>query len=324
MTNNEIVGSYLEGITAACGVDINEAKTIIYYALATHGIGRLSLMPLLVLRGPQSTGKSTIIGILKQIVNKPNIIDGKVSPAVLRDKVGNETTALLEEADCIDEGLLIRRYSRQTSSTVVNRGGAMKGFQNEPLDIFGATVLHRRVPFRDAALDTRSIVIRTRYKPGGYSMPSFSINELSRIARSIDWNKILSLPNGRVSDAWRPLICGALACDDKKWVTYALNEIMRGKSRLEAGQKYEPEYALIFTLQTLFDESKVNGIPQPIRVSIIKPHLKEQYDIKLLNYQIEEMVRNLGFRISRPRGYSMVQPDEILLQELVTRIQTDV
>ncbi|MFC1907655.1 hypothetical protein ACFLW8_06180 [Chloroflexota bacterium] len=324
MTNNEIVESYVEGITAACGLSINEAKTVIYYAVATHGISNINLMPMLILRGPQSTGKSTIIEILKQIVNKPNIIDGKVSPAVLRDKLGYETTALIEEADSIDEGLLIRRYSRQTSNTVVKRGGAMKGFQNEQLDIFGATVLHRRVPFRDAALDTRSIIITTRYKTGGYYMPIFTASNLIEIENSVDWDKPLGLPDGRVSDVWRPLMYGAITCDEKGWLVYALEEILRGKKRLEAGQKYEPEYAVIFSLQTLFGEKLINNISQPLRISDVKPHLKEQFDIKLLNYQIEEMVRNLGFKVTRPRGYSTIQPDATLLFHLVGKIQTEV
>ncbi|MFC1986096.1 hypothetical protein ACFLWC_03780 [Chloroflexota bacterium] len=324
MTNNDMISNYVNGVTQACGLSINEAKTVIYYAMATHGINNINLMPMLILRGPQSTGKSTIIEILKQIVYKPTIIDGKVSSAVLRDKLGYETTALIEEADSIDEGLLIRRYSRQTSNTVVKRGGAMKGFQNEQLDIFGATVLHRRVPFRDAALDTRSIVITTRYRQGGYYMPEFTTSNLNEIAASVDWDKPLSLPDGRVSDVWRPLMYGAIACDEKDWLTYALDEIMRGKKRLEAGQKYEPEYALIYSLQTLFEERQKNKSLPPLRISDVKPHLKEQFDIKLLNYQIEEMVRNLGFKVTRPRGYSTVQPDDILLQQLVSKIQTDV
>ncbi len=324
MTNFNMVSDYLKSVQATCGLSTNEAKTIIYYSVATHGIQRMQIMPILVLRGPQGTGKSTIMELLKQMAYSPKLIDGRVSPAVLRDSLKYETTALIEEADGVDEELLIRRYSRQTSKTAVKRGSAMQGFKDEQFDMFGATILHRRVPFKDAALDSRSIVIKTVYKPGGYSMSTLSSSSLRQIADSADWGNPLGLPTGRVTDAWRPLFQAALACKEKDWLVYAVNEVNKGNERLMAGQKYEPENALVYSLQTLFYQNSLLSDPQPVIISNLKPHLKHHYDIVLKNYQIEEMARNLGFKITRPHGYSTLQPNNELLQELLNKIQTDV
>jgi hypothetical protein len=324
MTNDEMVEHYVKGVTAACGLDVNEAKTIIYYSIATHGIACIQMMPVLVLRGPQGTGKSTIMALLKQMVYSPRFIDGRVSSAVLRDNLKYETTALIEEADGVDEELLIKRYSRQTSGTVVKRGGAMQGFKDEKFNIFGATILHRRVPFKDAALDSRSIVIRTIFRPGVYPMPTLSNSILKDIANKIEWGEVLGLPSGRVTDVWNPLFKAALACNEKDWTVYALDELIKGNKRLTAGHRYETEYALVYSLQALFYQNSLLNAPEPIVISDVKRHLKEYYDISLKNYQIEEMVRNLGFKITRPHGYSTVQPDNKLLRELLDNIQTDV
>lgn len=319
MTCKEIVESYLKGITAACGLGVNEAKTIIYYSIATYGMQEIQLMPVLILRGPQGTGKSTIMKILVKMVNTPILIDGKVTSAVLRDRLKYGTTALIEEADKVDEQLLIKRYSTQTSSTIVKRGGTMQGFKDEQINIFGATVLHRRVPFKDAALDSRSIIITTRYNPGVYEAQLPESNDgLRQIANSVQWDKILGLPVGRVTDVWRPLFQVALICDDSEWVAYAVDQLMRSNERFKSGHTYEPEAALIQSLEALFYQGG-SLTPEPIDIKEIKRHLKENSDIHLYNYQIEQMAENLNFIVVNHHGIHKVQPNSQLLQELFSK-----
>ena len=138
-------------IQRATSLDENEAKTLVYYAMATYGLPQLQKFPILSLKGPNGTGKSTLQGILEQIVYRPRKIDGDVSDPALRDSLMNTPTALIEEADQVTEKLLIKRYARQSSKMVVKRPRG-ETWKQESIDLFGATVLHRRRPFRSQEL----------------------------------------------------------------------------------------------------------------------------------------------------------------------------
>jgi hypothetical protein len=233
----QIITHYANAITSACGLDINQAKTVVYYAVATHAIGQLKIMPILVLEGGHGTGKSTLIELLKQICHSPIHIDGKVSGAELRDSLKPNTTALIEEADGINENWILKRYAKQTSSTSVKRGSASQGWTGEQLNLFGATVLHRRLPFRDPAVDSRSITIRTAYKQGNYTMPTLNGADLASIASSVDLSKRIPFPDDRAVDTWMPLFQAALACKDSDWLWYAASELSKAIASLSVGQE---------------------------------------------------------------------------------------
>ncbi len=155
-------------------------------------------------------------------------------------------------------------------------------------------------------------------------MQTVSSSELKAIADNVKWANLPGLPGGRVTDAWTPLIQAALACKDDEWISYAIEEILKGNSRLMAGQRYKPESAVIYSLQSLFSNKQINNKPQPINISDIKPHLRDHYDMTWRNYQIEQMVKQLGFEVTNRHGYFMVQPNEQLLEQLLNKAQTDV
>ncbi|MFC1846147.1 hypothetical protein ACFLYM_01875 [Chloroflexota bacterium] len=164
----QVITNYTNDITSACGLDANQAKTAVYWAIATHALDRQEIMPILVISGPYSSGKSTLISLIRQICHQPRPLDGEMSKAELRDKLEVNTTALIEEADKVDEQLILKRYAKQTSNTSVKRGSASQGWTSKEMTLFGGTVLHRRIPFKDPAIDSRSIAIKTSYKPGNY------------------------------------------------------------------------------------------------------------------------------------------------------------
>ena len=147
------------------GLDDDQAKTIIYYAVATYGLPQLDKFPLLGIYGPAGTGKTTILGILGDIAYKPTWLDGKVTRAVLRDSHRFDATVLIDEADDMHEELLVNTYSRQSAPTTVKRRGETDWLQ-KTINLFGATAHHRRRPFRDPAILSRSVVVRTRRKVG--------------------------------------------------------------------------------------------------------------------------------------------------------------
>ena len=82
------VQGLVELIVSASGLDQNQAKTAVYYAIATYALPQLEKFPVLVFLGPAGTGKTTLLGIMGAISYNPSdIIDGKVSKSVLRDSL---------------------------------------------------------------------------------------------------------------------------------------------------------------------------------------------------------------------------------------------
>ena len=76
-------------IQAACGLDLIQAKSITYYAVATHGLTHLRLFPALFLQGAPARGKCTILDILEQLTYQPKRLDGSLSKAEFRDSLND-------------------------------------------------------------------------------------------------------------------------------------------------------------------------------------------------------------------------------------------
>ena len=160
------VDSLVQLIQSTTGLDGNDSRTVAYFSIATHALPNLEKFPLLAIYGPTSTGKTTLLLIIKQLSYQAVKINGNETKAVLRDKFLSETTAWIDEADAIPEELLVNRYSRDSAEIVVNRS-TQRGWSQETINLFGATALHRRTPFKDPAILSRSITVNSRHKDGG-------------------------------------------------------------------------------------------------------------------------------------------------------------
>lgn len=69
----------------ATGLTLNEAKTIVYWAVATYGLRKLDCFPPMVMYGAPETGKSTILKFVAQLVNAHVI--STTSRAEFRDQL---------------------------------------------------------------------------------------------------------------------------------------------------------------------------------------------------------------------------------------------
>lgn len=304
--------STIAAIMKASGVSLNQAKTVAYYAVATFL--EVDLMPVLIILGKAGTGKSSLMKQLAKLVNRPLWVNAK-SSAALRTELSRIDifTALIEEGDKIDEELTTNRYSKETAQIAV-RVQQEIGWQNVNADIFGATIIHRRIPLSDVALRSRSIIIRTDYRPGDYEVQDIENDEVKRVAELV--SEVPKTSN-RVDDTWGPLIAVGEAIGDEEWLAYAKGQIERDKKSLVAGQSYEPEKALVFVLRALMLPSL--SVVIPVLVSAIKKQLRSEFDLPLKAYQIEEMCITLGFKVSYPSGYPTVQSNLELVKDLIVK-----
>jgi energy-coupling factor transporter ATP-binding protein EcfA2 len=319
------VSQCANGITQACGLDANQAKTVVYWAVATHAIDKLNIMPILAIFGGHGSGKSSLIACLQQMVYNPRHVDGKVSRAELRDSLKLNSTALIEEGDETDERQILKRYSRQTSSTSVKRGGASTGWSSQQVDLFGATALHRRVPFADPAVDSRSITIRTAHRQGNFSVPTLDPAPLSAVAQRVDWSKTLYIPDGRAKDTWMPLFQAALACNDTDWMAYALVELNKAIQSLNQGQGYEPRELVFCKLVSLaIDRTDPQAPKLKDRVSLkaMSKGLKEDGE-SLNSWQIGKLLRGLGLDVRTSGGIEYVHFDKAKLLAIAADLGID-
>lgn len=142
-------------------------KIVIYYALATHCIEHVSTFPMLVLMGPMGTGKSQTLLVVKAFAYRARdfSLRGRTLPTI-RDCLAEcqDGTAIIEESDRAwkdtesFEALLSDRYQRATAQASLKEK-AGDNYQTTEVIYFGATVLHRRMPFGAPALDGRSVFI---------------------------------------------------------------------------------------------------------------------------------------------------------------------
>ena len=253
----ERVRPLVELIQATNGLDEQQARTIVYYAIATHGLPNLDNFPILTICGPTGTGKTTLLEVLQQLAyGTPHMLidGGKATYAALRDNLKPLTTALIDEADNVDEVLLISRNSTKTSHIPIKRAGKKGGWTDHVLNIFGATVLHRRKPFKDAAVLSRSIVIRTRKTAvDRYLAEEFTLyaEELRAIAEQVDWEQVAQRGGNRIADTWAPLLEVAALIGDSEWECYALQQMETATGDLDLGHEVEPVQAVYQSLLSL-------------------------------------------------------------------------
>ena len=200
------IDSLVQLIQSTTGLDGNDSRTVVYFAIATHALPNLEKFPLLAIYGPTSTGKTTLLLIIKQLSYEAAMIDGKATKAVLRDELRAAKTALIDEADDIYEEWMVNRYSKDSAKIEVNRP-QQGGWSRDTINMFGATALHRRTPFRDPAILGRSLTVSTRPKEGGvrpFKAADFQLYKegLGALAQEVNWERGRDESTDRIADTW--------------------------------------------------------------------------------------------------------------------------
>ena len=119
----------------------------------------------------------------------------------------------MDDADDIDEKILINRYSK-IDSVLEDNVQSVRGWIIKKTDVFGATIITKREPFKDSAVTSRSIFIRTKYKAGDYVLRKFRNvrNTLSNKAETIDLKKMGKATSQRAKNNWMPLQAIDVGC----------------------------------------------------------------------------------------------------------------
>ena len=268
-------------IRETTGLDEDQAKTIVYYAIATYALPVLGKFPLLTIYGPAGTGKTTILQILKEISYKPVEIDGKATKAALRDSLKTNTTAIIDEADDMYEDWMVNRYSRESAKTPVKQK-IFGEWSQKTTDLFGAAVLHRRIPFKDPAILSRSIVLSTKRKKEGVEPSKAEEFQpyaivLKEIAERVEWEHVKERGGSRIADTWAPL--------------------------LEVDTLFEGVWSTTFAAKEI-KEAEDGEVVERVPVGEITKSLSD--DLALNSWQVGQVLRDLGFDTKTAGGKQYV------------------
>ena len=309
----------IPAIMRASGITKEQARTCLYYVIATYFLpDDIDIMPILLIVGPQGTGKTELLKQLYTMANNPKIIAAESIPT-LRDNLTSTTTAIIDEGDNIHEQYLIQRYDKETSTITYKKNLGGSYWRTIKANIFGATIIARRTPFRDAATTSRSITIRTFYNPGNYRITRFrkASDKLSNIASRINLEEKTS---ERIRNNWMPLRAIAQYFKDKEWLEYSNQETKKYTRVLVGSHKLEPEQALLLVLRenmTMLISGTEHVITGDVKVSNVRHELRSEFDCQLSNTQIEEIASALGFRVVTHSGYPKIKCEQELLERLL-------
>ena len=161
-----------ESLKRSTGLRELDRKVVTYWALATHSLPHVDTFPALAMLGKMGTGKSQALKIIGNFAYRSRRLSLRaMTAATIRDEFAgcNEGTAVVEEADYAwndkdgaFERMVSDRYQRDSAKAALKIPSGNKNWKTVSKAYFGATALHRRIAFIDAALDGRSIQVRTR------------------------------------------------------------------------------------------------------------------------------------------------------------------
>lgn len=308
-----LLNPYVNALTNASGITECQARICVLYALCTYRAD-LTAMPVLAVIGSTGTGKSGLLSQMIQLVNKPIRASATSTPS-MRDEMSGCSTYIIDEADHVSERLIQWR-SCKDNAEMMYKVSTRDGWENRTVNIYGATILARRSPFKDSALRNRAIVIATQNKPGDYAINAFM--PLEGIFKQLSIVKISS--SGRVANTWNPLIEIARAIDEQSWVQAVGLMMDAEKNIFKSGQEYDPREIVLQSLDSLtWSRDSNSRITSDIQLSDLTERTCKIGDVKFMNKQIEEICLTLGFNVTYTHGTKYVRLNSSVLEKLLER-----
>ena len=179
------------------------------------------------------------------------------------------------------------------------------------MNLFGATVLHRRVQFHDPAVLSRSIVIYTRYVAEGVEHYAPGEIEpygdvLAAVAREIPWDSASEWGGNRVTDTRAPLCVVAKFLGDEEWLEYSYEQQQAALANLTVGQDEEPSQVTFSAVLSLALDPDNLGTPlgdpaDRVKISDLKRRLSDE-GAGGTSWQVGQTLRDMGFETRKTGG----------------------
>jgi hypothetical protein len=300
-------------------------KIVIYWTLATHSLPHQRIFPLLELLGKLGTGKSQTLSAIYNFAYHPLRISlrGMTGPAI-RDKFAEcyEGTAVVEEADHAwkdkemrFEHLLSDRYQRTSAEASKMVPAGENEWVIATKQYFGATALHRRISFHDAAMDGRTVIVRfhadhTRKYQEYSDQDPWNVDGKSLIGEITFEPPTVEKPEGvagRVFNTFKPLLSAAKLCGDDDFVRQLLPKLLQETLELKEAQSSEPDSLVLRAIvEAIFSVGTAKF--QNIKLSALGKLIWDIHRFPLQPRQIGALARDLGFETKTSHGVTVVVP----------------
>lgn len=322
-------------INKVCGLSSNWAKVCVYYCTATHHLGIIDWMPILLLVGVPGSGKTELRKVLEQLAYKPTnppINCEGISYATLRDELAkNKGTAILEEADQHPnrkqlEGLLLARVDKKGTAVLRGKKQLPDGtYRHGKRNLFGATIVHDRHGFNSLATARRTIAVElerdtsiTYIKaPTGLSLPSSPFGNIPDIFNAVE-------TSGSALDTWSPLIRIAKGLSDDDWLCWAWGKVAEDNDTLADGQKYELEQAILGAVISAYCDTAgmllvKDSMPLPTVTAIVRKEYP-WIEPKTIGTRLRKMGKVAGLKTDRIGGVVKIFTSVDQLRKIAERI----
>lgn len=318
----EMMDFILERITGLSELD---RKIVAYYTLSTHSVRAAHTFPLLVLLGPTGTGKSITLHVIRDFAYRPDAFSlrGRTLPTIRDELVAcHDGTAIIEESDRAWSGsesfeaMLSDRYQRATAQAALKEPVGDRGYETVDKTFFGATVLHRRYPFEDAALDGRSILVHFRADHSREYDELEDFDPLLADARKLVGRLVFELPEvarlrgvaGRIFATHKLLFAVAQVGEDETFRQQLQERVLSETDQLKETQSVEPVGLVVRALIDCL--SGPGGKPDfhHVRIRDLRASIWDNYRIELQPRQIGAIARQVGFETKNSHGFRVVAP----------------
>lgn len=312
-------------LAESTGLKAFERKLVTYYTLATHSLRHMNTFSILALQGKMGTGKSQTLAIIGNFARRPVRLSLRsMTTPTIRDKLAeaHNGTAIVEEADCAwgdsestFEHLLSDRYQRESARESHKVKSGKDNWQSAAKEYFGATVLHRRTPFKDAALDGRTI--RVRFRPDHtrqyreYRAEDEWNEEGRQLLSGFEFEPLeVEQPQGvagRIFNTYKPLLSTARLCGDEDFIRQLHARLMQETLELREAQSSEPDGLVLRAIvQAVFEGLEANF--RYVKFSELSKSIWENHRVSFDPRQIGLIARELGFETKTSHGVTVVVP----------------
>lgn len=306
-----------------------ERKLVTYWTLGTHALPQLNTYPLLILMGKMGTGKSQTLHVIKNFARKPRMFNmrGSTLP-VIRDEFAQAQggTAIVEEADYawkdaeVFERMLSDRYQESSAKAAHKVKVGRDDWETETKHYFGATVLHRRIPFNDAALNGRSIVVRfradTTRQYAEYNDYAESVVEGKHLLRNfgvvLPYVEPLKGVAARIFNTHKVLLSIAELCGDEEFSNQIRERLLLATAELKEAQSIEPDALVVRAIiEAISTDSGFQF--RNVKISVLVDSIFRHHKVNLQPQQVGGLARELGFETKNSHGVRVVVPTAMTL-----------
>lgn len=309
------------------GLSDFDRRMMAYYAVATHYVDSISPFPQISVQGPLGTGKTAALRTSVHFCCGPVYFPAKVTSPVLRERLASahDGTAIIDEGDWGPDDMeyvLTLRYDRETAVIMkMKRGG--DDWEEEEYEIFGPTIVSRRSPIADTALESRTITIKACSQIRNYQDPNGpEVSKRREVFQHLvsdlpafpDYLEILEadeiLP--RVRDRYRPILALADAVNDMHFIAQLMGSMEEESRSVRDSQTYETGPLLLLALIAASNQegTLVYARSVPIEGCLLS-WVFNNHRRSISPWQGANILRGYGFRVAKSGGVNCVFIEDI-------------